>query len=55
MRSNKHPLESAQSRLALLSYLNEKKDSASFFKKKSFFWDQEHLYSENLTLRSQIK
>ena len=36
--------ESAHSRLALLSYLTEKEGS-SHFKKKSFFWDQEYLYS----------
>jgi hypothetical protein len=46
--------KTAHSRLALLSHLTEKKEGNSIYKKKSFFWDQEHLYAENIMLRSQI-
>lgn len=47
--------ESIQTRLALLSHLTEKQEGSSIYKKKTFFWDQEHLYSENLMLKAQVK
>jgi len=45
----------SQSKIALLQYVNERKEDPKNYQKKSLFWDREHLYSENMMLRARIK